>query len=66
MMKLFPVLNVLLTHSTWAPVGVVFWWHDKLIWRRGEGGRDKQWTAEEFWKIQNGACLLCVPFEDLL
>ena len=27
---------------------------------------EKQWTAEEFWEIQNGDWLLRFPFEDLL
>ena len=60
------VLNVLLTHRTCSPESVVFWSHDKLAWRRGEGGGEKQWTAEEFWEIQNGDFLLRSPFEDLL
>ena len=66
MMQLFSVLNVLLTHSTCSPESVVFWSHDNLAWRRGEGGGDKQWTAEEFWEIQNGGLLLPFSFEDLL
>ena len=44
----------------------MFWSHDKLVWRRGEGGGEKQWTAKEFWDIQNGGSLLRFPFEDLL
>ena len=60
------VLNVLLTRSTWPPESVVFWSHDKLVWRRGEGGGEKQWTAEEFWEIQNGGLLVRFPLEDLL
>ena len=66
MMQRFPVLNVLLTHSTWPPEIVVFWSNDKLVWRRWEDRGEKQWTAEEFWEIQNGDLLLRVPFEDLL
>ena len=66
MMQRFPVLNVLLTLSTWPPEIVVFWSNDKLVWRRWEDRGKKQWNAEEFWEIQNGDLLLRVPFEDLL
>ena len=40
MMQLLPVLNVLLTHSTWPPESVVFWSDDKLVWRMS-GGRER-------------------------
>ena len=68
MMQFFPLssMNVLLTHSTWPPKSVVFWSHDKLVWRRGEGGGEKQRTAEELWEIQNGGLLLLFPLKDLL
>ena len=51
-----------LNHSTWPPESVVFSSHDKLDGRREEGGDEKQWTAEEFWEIQNGGLLLRFPF----
>ena len=38
MMQLIPVLNVLLTHSTWPFERVVFWSDDKLVWRLSGGG----------------------------
>ena len=51
-----------LNHSTWPPESVVFSSHDKLDGRREKGGDEKQWTAEEFWEIQNGGLLLRFPF----